>query len=132
MKKIITLLLSLTLASLIVPAAHAGNTSYFNGTIFTAKVTAPATASAASVESKAAFYGLIFRTDGTNNITLNVYDNASEASGTKLVPTDVIILGSSRLWTLSIDPPIAAANGIYVSISIAGGGATSYQVLYDD
>jgi len=133
MKKIITVALILTMAGMLVLAADAGMTRLPSNTkVFTSKVTAPATASAASVATAAAFYGLIFQTDGTNNITVNVYDNATAGSGTKLVPTNTIIKGSEQSWALSIDPPIACTNGIYVNIAVAGSGSASYQVLYDD
>lgn len=79
-----------------------------------------------------AFAGLIVVTDGSNDITVNIYDNI-EASGTKkLCPTDMLIRGAAETFTLSYDPPIICSTGLYVDISIAGGGSCSYQVVYDE
>lgn len=78
-----------------------------------------------------AFAGLIVVTDGTNNVTVNIYDN-TEASGTKrFCPEDMLIRGGVETFTLSYDPPVKGATGIYVKISVANGGSCSYQVVYD-
>ena len=83
---------------------------------------------AAVVTENCVFDGLIVVTDGTNNVTFNIYDNASAASGTKLIPTDLIVLGSSRTFALSYDPPVEAVNGIYVDITTSG--TVAYMILY--
>lgn len=88
------------------------------------------TTSVAVLSGKLAFGGIIIKTDGTNNVTLNVYDSVT-ATGTKLIPTDSIILGTSRLTAISFSPPLRCGTGIYVSVSVAGGGSCSYQVIYD-
>lgn len=93
-------------------------------------ITAPASYSSVAVTGAAAFGGILVKTDGTNNVTLNVYDNTS-ATGRLLIPADTIVLGTARLWALSFEPPVSATTGIYVTISVAGGGAASYQVIYD-
>jgi len=91
-------------------------------------VTVPAAASAVAVTGAAAFMGIMLQTDGASDVTLNIYDNTA-ASGTRVVPTDILIKGGpKRLWTLSIDPGVRCATGIYVNIS---GTVASYQVLYD-
>jgi len=59
-----------------------------------------------------------------------VYDN-TEASGSKLIPTDTVIPGNVNLAMIEFGTPILAENGIYVSASVAGGGSASYQVQYD-
>ncbi len=101
-----------------------------SGQVMVAKITAPAAASAAAVTGRAAFYGIIVKTDGINNVTLNIYDNTA-ASGTKLIPTDTVISGTERTWTLSYTPAVGCTIGVYVSISVAGGGSAVYQVEYD-
>ena len=103
--------------------------SLWNGRL-TAQLTAPATASAASVTGPGLFYGIIVLTDGTNNVTVNVYDNTA-ASSTKLIPTDFIVSGSNRSLAISYDPGVKFSTGIYVDISVAGGGSCSFQILYD-
>lgn len=77
------------------------------------------------------FYGIVVRTDGTNDVTLNIYDGKS-ASGTKLTPANVVIDGASYAqgWSFSTTPAITYTGGIYVDVSVAGGGSCSYQVFY--
>lgn len=98
--------------------------------ILTAKVTADGSASGIAVTGAAAFYGIVVITDGVNNITLNAYDNTA-GSGPTLIPVDTVILGTDRIWTFSWDPAIKCATGIYVSISVAGGGTAKWKVQYD-
>lgn len=95
-----------------------------------ATITTVAAASEASVAFPCKFHGIILNTDGTNNVTLNIYDNASAASGKVVIPTDTVILGAARTFSLSYDPPIRMGNGIYVDVSVAGAGTCAFQVLY--
>ena len=75
-----------------------------------------------------AFCGLVFRTNNVDNIIVSVYDSTS-ASGTLLLPEEFIVPGSASLWTMSLDPPLMAWDGIFVKITGSGG---RYQVLYDE
>jgi hypothetical protein len=128
-KKIICGLL--ILISISIPAsADWMDLSNGSGRVMVCSISTPASASAAAVTGTAAFYGIIIKTDGTNDVTLNIYDNTS-AAGKKIVPTDIVVSGSQKVWTLSYAPAIKCVNGIYVSISVAGGGSATYQVLYD-
>ena len=93
-------------------------------------VTEELTESGVAVSSRCAFMGLLVATDGTNNITINVYDNATAASGTKLLPTDTVFLASGRLQAVGLLKGIAAQNGLYVEITCAGDAKV--MVLYDN
>jgi len=99
--------------------------------LHSAKTTQPAAVSGLAVNTEGVFYGLIIKTDGSNNVVLNVYDN-NAASGNRLLPSDLIIQGSVGLWTLGLTPGIDVETGIYVSVAVAGYGSCEYQVLYDD
>jgi hypothetical protein len=127
-----TLLLAVPLAMALVmtPPARADWMSLTTGSgqVLVAKITPPATASGAAVSGQSAFYGIIVKTDGVNNVTLNVLDGVG---GAALIPTDTIIAGSSRVWTLSYSPAIKCTAGVYVTISVAGGGTAIWQVQYD-
>ena len=89
-------------------------------------------AAAAAIIAKAGFFhGIIITTDGTNSVTLDIYDNASAATGTKLIPTLVIPSSSSNRSLVIVFPnPIQVQNGIYVNSSVAGGGAYAYMAYY--
>jgi hypothetical protein len=82
--------------------------------------------------SKGIFYGIRVRTDGTNNVTINVYDNGLEASGTTLLPASIVISGTDGVFGFPIflDPPVPFNSGLYVDVDTAG--TVSYQVLYYD
>jgi len=127
MKKILFLILTVVMVlSFAVPGMAL---QLYKGSIPVSYITVPATASAASVSGSCVFYGIIVQTDGTNNVTLNVYDNTA-ASGTNLTPDDIVILGSSRAWTLSYSPGALCSTGVYVEVTVAGAGTCSFQVLY--
>lgn len=123
MKKLLTvILISLFLVSCNSICWAAGKASM--------KQSATQTASAAITTSGGLFHGIIFVTNGTNQNTVNIYDNATAASGTKLIPTDTVIPTSStnRLTTLSFSPPVRFFNGIYVSVD----STISYMVYWEN
>lgn len=95
-----------------------------------ASLTAPAAVSGIAVTGECAFHGLIVKTDGTNDVTLSIYANTA-ASGTKLIPEDIVVLGITKIFAYSLGPAIWCAAGIYVKVSVAGGGSCSWQVHYD-
>ena len=78
-----------------------------------------------------AFHGIVLKTDGSNNVTLNIYDNTA-ASGTKLIPTDFVVPGSDYYFGYSPPKAIKCSNGVYISVSVAGGGSCAFQVFYDN
>ena len=93
-------------------------------------ITQPSTASGLAVTGACSFGGIIIKTDGANDITVNVYDSLT-ASGNKLIPTDTLITGASRLVAIDFNPPLNCTTGVYVSVSVAGGGGSAtYQVIY--
>lgn len=88
------------------------------------RATAEKTASAAIITGAGSLCGVMIATDGTNAVTLNIYDNTA-ASGTKLIPTRVIpTSATSRGWSLSFIPAIPFKTGLY--ISVATDGSVSY------
>lgn len=88
--------------------------------------------SAAHVSEPCVFRGLVVKTDGTNDVTITVFDNTA-ASGTTLLPAAFDILGTAKLWGFSFgnDGGPVASTGIYVEVTVAGGGSAAVQVLYD-
>ncbi len=62
---------------------------------------------------------IIIGTNGTNDVTVNAYDNASAASGKKLIPTFVQV-GDSRYGGYVCDAGVVCDNGIYMAISGVG------------
>jgi len=76
--------------------------------------------------------GLIFVTDNSNNITVNVYDNnVAAASARRIWPTNYLVIGTDRKHVVSVDPGIYCDRGIAVVIAVAGGGTCSYQIVYN-
>jgi hypothetical protein len=73
-------------------------------------------------------YGLVVGTDGTNSVTITVYD-ALTATGTKAFPDWVVTTSSSnRMSVISFDPPLVMGTGITVDITT--GGTVNYVVYY--
>ena len=88
------------------------------------------TTSAAVVSGPGILHGIVVITDGTNNATLNLYDNASAAvAGTYQLPLNLVALGGSKTTAISFSPPLNFASGVYVSLTCAG--TASYQLNYD-
>ena len=88
---------------------------------------------AAASTTSGLFHGILLVTDATYPVTLSIYDNASAASGTELIPTCTITTSATnRLSGISIDPPVRYDNGIYVDITIDGSGAVTYMVYKED
>jgi len=93
--------------------------------------TSQQTESAACVAEACYFHGIAVITDGTNVVTLDIYDNASAASGTKLIPTWVITTSSTNKYAgFDAPQPIRCKNGIYVNITCSG--TVKYIVYYSE
>jgi hypothetical protein len=76
--------------------------------------------------------GLIVHTDATNACTVSVYDNTA-ASGTKLFSTwTVTTSATDRTQALSFDDnEVPYGTGIYVDITVGGGGTCTYDVYFE-
>ena len=75
------------------------------------------------------FYGIIVRTDGVNNATVNVYDGVANRKK-PLIPYDTVVSGPDFKCGLPIkfNPGIPYTSDIYVDVQCAG--TVSIQVLY--
>jgi hypothetical protein len=66
------------------------------------------------------FAGITVITDGTNSVTVDIYDNTA-LSGTKLIPTWVVPTSSTlRSQTYNLDPMVPFNNGLGVDVTTAG------------
>jgi hypothetical protein len=74
------------------------------------------------------FKGVWVATDGTNDVTVNVYDG-STAAGKKLIPS-IVIPGESRYGGAMFDPGVLINTDIYVSVDTSG--TVSWQVYFDN
>ena len=72
--------------------------------------------------------GVVIATDGVSDVTVSLYDNATEASGKKIIPT-LVVPATDRYggYILGI-PGVAFTNGCYLDIDGGGGEAA---VLYN-
>ena len=71
--------------------------------------------------------GLNVTTDGTNDATAILYDNASAASGVILAKQ--FVKGVSGNGAIHLPCPVLAANGIYLSLTGTGAGAVTWFVI---
>ena len=87
------------------------------------------TGDAAIKSSPGYFFGILVATDGTNDVTIQIYDNTS-GSGTKLLPDSLVITtGSSDRWEqISFNPPLPFSTGLYVDVTTSG--TVNYIVYY--
>ena len=90
-----------------------------------------------AVPGKCYFAGLIMTAmngDSDVEVVFNVYDSATAAvSRTRLVPRTFKVkfdAGEDNFFSLSYEPPVRAANGIYVELASVT-GRVHWQVVYD-
>jgi hypothetical protein len=89
------------------------------------------TGDAAISTSPGYLHGIVVMTDGTNAVTVEIYDNKSAASGTKMIPTwTVTTSNTNRSQSYSIEPPVKYTQGIYVDVTCAG--TVSYMVYFSN
>ncbi len=78
---------------------------------------------------RANLYGILVATDGTNAVTIDVYDSLS-GSGTKVIPTIVIPTSATMRGTaINFENPVQIRTGIYVDVTTSG--TVGYTVYYN-
>ena len=89
------------------------------------------TADAAVTTGPGYLKGLIIHTDGTNAVTVSVYDNATAASGKKLFSTWTVTTGAAdRVQSIAFDgQEVPYGNGVYVDITTSG--TVTYDVYFE-
>jgi len=73
--------------------------------------------------------GVLIGTDGTNQVTLNIYDGLNN-SGNQLYTPNIIILGSSSLVYIAPEP-FQISTGVHVTVDVANGGTCYHRIFYD-
>lgn len=87
------------------------------------------TADASVLKSAGYLYSMVVATDGTNNVTFDLYDNASAASGDKLLPSFTIVTATTNVFTaVNFKTPLAYNKGVYVDITTSG--TVGYTLYY--
>ena len=87
------------------------------------------TADAAITSGRVDFHGITVTPDGTNAVTVAIYDNTT-GSGSKLAPS-MTFAGNGGTQFYAPPYPKACLNGIYVDVTVAGGGTVEYTVDYE-
>lgn len=86
------------------------------------------TADALIYSDECVFDGIVVMPDGTNDVTVTVYDN-STGSGSTPVPT-FTFSGTGGAQALMMPCSVRMGTGIYVNVTVAGGGTVEYTVYY--
>jgi hypothetical protein len=89
-------------------------------------ITTSSAQSKIAVTGDCLFHGIIWRTDGSTNTTINVYAN-TDSTGKTLIPTDTVAVGSGYHGQIIFEKGIQADDGIYVKVST---NSIQYQILY--
>jgi len=88
------------------------------------------TGSALLLTGTGVFYGILVMTDGTNAVTVDIYDNTSAAGTAKFIPTWVVPTSATdRAKSAWIAPGHSITTGIYVNITCSG--TVKYKVYYE-
>ena len=86
------------------------------------KISAENRADAAIQTVPGYFYGLLVHTSGSGVVILNVYDD-DNTLGNKILANWVVTSSvTDRTQSISYNPPIAYAGGLYVDIDLSTGG----------
>ena len=85
------------------------------------------TADAAAMAVPGYFFGVLLRTDGTNEATIELHDNATTAAGTVLAAFGVPGADLARLFEAPCNTPIWCRNGIWGNVT---GTGAKYYVYY--
>ena len=73
-------------------------------------------------------HGVVITTDGTNAVTMDIYNGTSTA-GAKIVPT-ITFPATPKTQAIGWNPPVSCGTGVYIDITVAGGGSCSYTAYY--
>lgn len=81
------------------------------------------TASAVITAKPGLLHGLIIAPDAAGAGTIDLYDNASAASGTRLIPqiTIVATADNDRVKQIDFKKPVKFHNGCYLDINVTAG-----------
>lgn len=77
-------------------------------------------AAASVFQGEGNFHGIAIATDGTNAVTVSIYDNTTN-SGRLLVPTFIASTSAAdRTRSFVMSPPVRFNTGLYVDITCSG------------
>jgi len=88
-----------------------------------------ATADKVAMNTSCYMWGYLVGCDGSNDPTVSIYDNATAASGTELIPTATYDASALGMNGAMFPEAVMAANGITVSVTL-GSGTCEVVVLY--
>ena len=118
MKKIFALVTLFLLFSVIV--ALAGDRVQYSAT---------STGNALIVSGTADFHGITITGDGTNAVTVDIYNGLTSA-GAKIAPSLAFVQSqTNKTQTYGVNPPVNCNTGIYIAVATAG--TVSYTVYYN-
>jgi len=84
-------------------------------------------ADAAIMATPGYFFGVLLRTDGTNEATIALYDDPDSADGTVLAAFGVPGADLARYWEAPCGTPIWCSHGIWADVT---GTDAKYYVYY--
>jgi len=76
-----------------------------------------------------ALAGIYLVPDGTNAVTIDIYDGTS-TSGRKVIP-QVVQAGNGGPFSLQFPKAIFCPSGIHVVVAVAGAGTVAYTVFIE-
>jgi hypothetical protein len=94
--------------------------------IFVQRSTEILNSSQLAIRGHSIFFGILVQTDGTNDVTVSLYDNV-KGEGKQIIPAQTVLAASSRNVSISMDPPLECTRGIYLVIS---GTNAKAQIFY--
>jgi hypothetical protein len=68
--------------------------------------------------------GNLMITDGTNDLTIKIHDNAAEASGTVLLPAFISTTAATKRFEYLPIPSLEFQNGMYLDLTLSAGAAS--------
>jgi len=76
------------------------------------------TASDIVTSEDAVFYGLYMVTDGSNDVTVEIFNGTSDAGDVIVIET--VVPGAAEFFSFSQEPAIYCPDGIYIKLTTAG------------